>query len=271
MDVSAQKKSADVNHADAKQKEIAHGCEFTVLTESASFIHHGGPIRDALRLQYDRENASYDLLSVPSLKHATKDQAFVDLLVGDITTALSLHRAEKILVASLTIQPRQLIRYLKDRDDLRGRVAFKAFSVNRPRRLEEQQTLVVTCMDWRLHGANGIGMYVEKAFGVAQYGLFATAGAAKELVPGTARNDLFLSQLDLVASKGLKRVILLSHTDCGKYGGDVAFEGVERQREKLSADLDAAADAIATHWPKLRIERGIARTVRNRLAGIDRI
>jgi carbonic anhydrase len=244
MDVTAQKKDADVTNADAKQKELAQGCEITVLTESASFIHHGGPIRDALRLQYDRETASYDLLSVPSLK---------------------------ILVASLTIQPRQLIRYLKDREDLKGRVTFKAFAVNRPRRFEDQQTLVVTCMDWRLHGANGIDRFMGDAFNAPTYGVLATAGAAKELHPGTVRNDLFLSQLELVATKGLKRVILLSHTDCGKYGGDAAFGGTTAQRATLATDLEETARSIAEQYPKIKIERGIARTVRNTLVGVDRI
>ncbi len=271
MDVTAQKKAADVTNADAKQKELAQGCEITVLTESASFIHHDGPISDALRLQYDRETASYDLLSVPSLKHATKDQAHLDLLVTDIKTALSLHRAEKILVASLTIQPRQLIRYLKDRDDLRGRVTFKAFAVNRPRRYEEQQTLVVTCMDWRLHGASGIGRFMGETFNAPAYGVLATAGAAKELHPGTVRNDLFLSQMELIATKGLKRVILLSHTDCGKYGGDAAFGGITPQRATLSADIDATAKALAELFPKLKVEGGIARTVGNVLVGVDRL
>lgn len=271
MQVSAQRKPGVPPHADAKQKEIAHGCEITVLTESASFIHHGGTVTDALRLQYDRGSSRYDLLSVPSLKHATKDPKHVDLLVTDILTALSLHRAEKLLVAALTVHPRHLIRILKDRDDLRGRVQFKAFGVNRPRRLEEQHTLVVTCMDWRLHGVQGIGAYVGQAFGSPQYALLATAGAAKELHPGTTRNDLFLSQLGLMTSKGLKRVIFLSHTDCGKYGGDAAFDGREKQRTALVTGLETARQSLAEHFPKLKIELGIARTEQNRLMGVERV
>lgn len=253
-----------------RQHELAEGCDTTVITESAPFIYTAGgeTIRDASDQVFGTRPTRYDLLSVPSLKHLAKDQASIDLLAHDLATAIGLHGVEKLLVASLTVPPRPLIQRLKEHPSVPPRIRMKGFTLQRPRVIPDVKTMALTCMDWRLHGPGGFGSSFASLYDATGVSVLATAGAAKELAHDGPRYDMIMSQLELVAGK-IDRLVLVSHTDCGKYGGARAFANPEAEILALTADLEAAKARIAAALPKLKIKTAIAKTRGTRCLGVS--
>ncbi len=243
----------------AKQKEIAHGCDLTVITESMPYIHHGPLIGTAYGQVFKGEIGRFDLLSVPSGKHLLKDPEWIDAVASDLLAALDLHKVEKALVATHSTQPRPLIQRLEERADLRGRVRIKGFTLPYPRPYEETRTLVISCMDWRLHGRHGLVDQLTGTFSLSRFGILATAGGGKDLGTECGRSRMVMAQLETL-SRSLTRVIICSHTDCGKYGGDKAFAGADDQQERLVADLEASRARIRERFPRLQVQTAIALT-----------
>jgi len=258
--------------SDRKQHALAEGCDTTVVTESAPFIYQGGGdvLRDASDQVFGVRPSRYDLLSYPSLKHLVKERRWLDVLAHDLATAIGLHGVEKLLVASMSLPPRTLIQMLKEHDEVPERIKVKGFTLQRPRVMPDPKTLALTCMDWRLHGAAGFGSPFANAFDASGYSVLATAGAAKELAHDTPRSEMIFSQLELIAGK-IGRLVLVSHTDCGKYGGSKAFASAEVELRTLTADLEAARSRIQAAFPKLKISLGVARTKGTRCLGVDPI
>jgi hypothetical protein len=255
-----------------RERQLASACDLTVITESPPSVHSGGLLAEAIRRSFGTEARTYDLLSVPNLKLMLKDAGACAMLAEDVRTAVSLHRMERILVASVTVPPRQVIQRLKDQEALRGakNLRFKGFTIQRPRafRADEYRTLVVTCMDFRLQGPEGIGAFYDLV-GRVPFGLAATPGAAKDLAHPSTRRRVIAGQLAIAGGRGLKRVVLVSHEDCGKYGGRDAFASDANQRNTLAKDLLGGARWINECFPALEVTRAIARCDKRRILGID--
>ncbi|HTM68199.1 MAG TPA: hypothetical protein VL426_02765 [Candidatus Binatia bacterium] len=253
-----------------RQHDLAEGCDTTVVTEAAPFIYHGGGdvLRDAADQVFNQRPARYDLLSYPSLKHLTKEQRWIDILAHDVATAIGLHGVEKLLVAAHTVPPRNVILRLKENPAVPARLRVKGFTLQRPRVMPDPKVMALTCMDWRLHGAAGFGSQFANAFEASGYSVMATAGAAKELAHESPRSEMLFSQFELVAGK-VGTLVLVSHTDCGKYGGARAFASPEAELRTLTDDLEAARSRILAAFPKLKVRIGIARTKGTRCNGVD--
>lgn len=253
-----------------REQQLADGCDTTVITEAAPFVFSadGEMIRTASDYAFNARPPRFDLLSFPSLKHLMKEKEWIDLLAHDVATALGLHRAEKVLVAPLTIQPRPLIQRLRECEGIPEDLKVKGFTLRRPRIQPDAKLMAVTCMDWRLHMPGGVGAQLATRYDVPAPSIFATAGAAKELAHDSVRSRMAFAQLELVAGK-IGRLVLLSHTDCGKYGGSKAFESPDAELRTLTADLDAARARIEAAFPKLKVLTAIARTKGHRCLGID--
>lgn len=72
--------------------------------------------------------------------------------------------------------------------------------------------------------------------------MLTTAGVAKELGEATPRRDLITAELrSLKAKYGISELVLLSHQDCGKYGGSIAFAGPLAEAERYCSDMTAAS------------------------------
>jgi hypothetical protein len=71
-----------------------------------------------------------------------------------------------------------------------------------------------------------------------------------------------------VAGK-LDRLVLVSHTDCGKYGGSKAFSSPDAELRKLTEDLEAARSRIYASFPKLKVRLAVARTKGTKCGGVQ--
>jgi len=118
---------------------------------------------------------------------------------------------------------------------------------------------VVWCYDDRFYK-------LLKAFGKQEgwknIDLVKVAGGAKDLAVGTeaspsvmAARDFLLGQITTsIRLHGTKRVVLMTHRDCGAYGGSKSFtaaaiaggEGVDAELVQHEAQLKAAKDFVAS-------------------------
>jgi carbonic anhydrase len=53
---------------------------------------------------------------------------------------------------------------------------------------------------------------------------------------------------------GIKKVILMNHTDCGAYGGRAAFPDRHAERAGHRTDMEEAKKLILSFYPDLEVE-----------------
>jgi len=233
-----------------KQEDIAHGCAITVVTEP-HFVVQRGLITKTLRRTFPAVCASpagdtrYDLLSAPGLDEIVDDNIRLELLVEDILTAVSLHQAEYLTVIAEEGTQARLLDRLSLVPDLSSLI-MNGCRVPSPKTVGGG-LLALTCMDWRLHGYGGFLQELHRTTGQRVGGVMTIPGAAKDLTACTVRGRLAAAALyDLVGS-GFRQVIIVSHTDCGKYGGHAGFAGADEENERLIGDLRQTAAFLRTH------------------------
>jgi carbonic anhydrase len=104
---------------------------------------------------------------------------------------------------------------------------------------------VLHCMDFRLQKA--IHSYLDEKGVLGDCDIVAVAGAAKGIVEPAkpAEKEYLLTQLELsIKLHGTKVVYLMNHTDCGAYGGAMAFDTQEEEAEHHFAHMEKAAAVI---------------------------
>lgn len=112
-------------------------------------------------------------------------------------------------------------------------------------------TIVLQCIDFRFWGKLIDHL---KNGGVDKFDHISLAGGAKNLVDEDTRAIVF-KQLDICTQKhDGETIYLVSHIDCGAYGGSAAFESIEKERERLIADLRGAKTIIEEKYPQLEIK-----------------
>ncbi|MBI4458002.1 hypothetical protein HY633_03510 [Candidatus Uhrbacteria bacterium] len=237
----ARRLKSDRTKADEK---IAKGCDVTVVTAADPLIHHRNVIPAAIKQAFGADSR-YDLLSFPDFPAAFDDGA-VAQLAHDVETAISLHRVEKVLVLEPDGKGQPYAALLAHH--FRGtKVEVKSAPTFVGER-RSYRTLVVTCMDWRLHGEGGFLTRCLRSM-PEEYGIMTVPGVVKDLAAG----DKFRSRwvrgqiLNGVLNRGVERIMLVSHTDCGKYGGSAAFrhnylDEIQALREDLRLAVRLAAD-----------------------------
>lgn len=239
------------------QERIAQACGTIVLADSLADIHLSGHVPAWVSCKTG--SSRYDLVSLPRLE--AYHERTVEILAEDIGTAVSLHRNEKLLVYAAVLDD-AFVDALKDRLSplLEATLSMEAYEVGRGRDigLEGSETLVISCMDWRLHGPEG-GLIASlgEALGedASRFDLLATAGGGKELTRSFPRWPLIR---DKIRESGAKRVIVLSHTDCGKYGGSTSFCSGPHELAALTGDLNGAITSLIATETCLDVRCGIA-------------
>lgn len=99
-----------------------------------------------------------------------------------------------------------------------------------------------------------------KAFGKQEgfknIDLVKSAGGAKGLANGPSPDrDFLLNQIKLsIQLHGTKRVILMTHRDCGGYGGSKSFADAEAEATAHEAQLAAAREFIAMQVPDITVD-----------------
>lgn len=119
---------------------------------------------------------------------------------------------------------------------------------------------VVWCFDDRFYK-------LLKAFGKQEgwqhIDLVKVAGGARDLAAvrpdgtPTSAGEFLLAQIKAsIRLHGTRRVILMTHRDCGAYGGSKAFSGPEGERTALGVELAAAAMCVidALDNPGIRVD-----------------
>jgi carbonic anhydrase len=115
-------------------------------------------------------------------------------------------------------------------------------------------------MDFRLGRA--IKNYLETNNLLNNADLVSAAGGVKNLVNPQSRNDADFVMRQIEISKrlhGIKKVILLSHTDCGAYGERTAFADEQAELECHIQDLKKAESLIKQKFPDLEIQLNLAK------------
>lgn len=242
---------------EGKQEEIAHSCALTVITDPRSAVRPDALARSLRRsfpaaCSAPAAETRYDLLAVADLDEVADDGVRFELLVEDVRTAISLHRTEYLAIITEEATQARLLEKLRGVPELAGVTMGGC-------RVPSSKTaggglLALTCMDWRLHGRGGFIESFRRAFGDYPDGLLTIPGAAKDLNTATVRGRTAVASLYELAGSGFDRLVLVSHTDCGKYGGCAAFAGAAEEAGRLAADLRRAAAFLRIH---LEIEIGL--------------
>lgn len=248
------------------QNTIAHDCKTTVLTVASSAVRRS----DALPAWVKRKTGSsdYDLLTVPNFLWVNEPDA--SIIASDIAAAVALHNGERLL-SYVDANVEGMLDFIRGclPEDVRNDVRFE-LPYEIPSRLprDHSDTVVIACMDFRLHRRDAMMRALGDALGEDARGfdLFATAGGAKELHRGHPRFDFVMTQ---VAQTGYCRIILLSHEDCGKYGGMNAFTNSAHEMAALSGGLNDGLRVLSARLaPFSEIRCGIVRLDKDTVDGI---
>ncbi|MFA5133634.1 MAG: carbonic anhydrase [Patescibacteria group bacterium] len=115
--------------------------------------------------------------------------------------------------------------------------------------------ILIRCMDWRLKEGDDVLDWVEKNFG-KKYDDPTYAGGVKDLISpkNPAFTDHILESIRISYDlHGVRKAVLMNHTDCGAYGGKAAFESPEAEEDQLIDDLKASAGLIKNRWPDMEV------------------
>lgn len=122
------------------------------------------------------------------------------------------------------------------------------------------ENALVQCIDFRFR--DDTERFATELFGTPDYDLYSWPGSAKKIADDSIR-EITLSQLSVCADlHNAKRLVLVSHTDCGAYGGKEAFESIDDERKKLIDDLNKARDYIKGSFPSVEVELYLLDTYR---------
>lgn len=113
-------------------------------------------------------------------------------------------------------------------------------------------TLVITCIDYRFAIENQV--FINEKLGLKDnYDYISIPGSILNLID-TETRDLVLSKFALSVRLHLvKRIVIISHKDCGGYGGSASFGSELAEHEILCADLRKARDLFLENYPTLEV------------------
>lgn len=113
-------------------------------------------------------------------------------------------------------------------------------------------TLLITCIDYRFTAANQ--EFINDTLKLRDnYDHVSIPGSIYNLVnPET--QELLFSKFELsVRLHLIKRIVIISHKDCGGYGGSASFGSEIAERETLTTDLKNARRLLIEKYPTLEV------------------
>lgn len=114
-------------------------------------------------------------------------------------------------------------------------------------------TLVITCIDYRFAIANQD--FANDTLGLRDnYDHISIPGSIYNLVNPETRSLLFSKFALSVSMHLINRVVIISHRDCGAYGGSVTFGSEIAEYETLTTDLKMARELFLEKYPTLKVE-----------------
>ncbi|MDE1888671.1 MAG: hypothetical protein KGJ87_01310 [Planctomycetota bacterium] len=113
-------------------------------------------------------------------------------------------------------------------------------------------TLVITCIDYRFAAANQD--FINEKLGLKDnYDHISIPGSIYNLVNPETRDLLFSKFALSVKLHLINRVIIITHKDCGAYGGSASFGSEIAENETLCADLRKAKALLIEKYPTLEV------------------
>lgn len=128
-----------------------------------------------------------------------------------------------------------------------------ATAINPETSRSDCDTLLITCIDYRYAFANQ--EFINETLGLKDnYDHISIPGSIYNLVnPET--QDLLFSKFSLSVKLHLiNRVVIISHRDCGGYGGSASFGSEISEYETLCADLRKARALLIEKYPTLEVK-----------------
>lgn len=110
----------------------------------------------------------------------------------------------------------------------------------------------VVCIDFRFR--DKMASFLEGLFGTARFDFFSWPGAAKKIADESTRANAIADIAVCIDKHQAERLVVISHTDCGAYGGSSAFASKDDEVAKLSQDLRAAREALVESFSDLSVE-----------------
>lgn len=127
----------------------------------------------------------------------------------------------------------------------------KTFSFQSPTEHYAAHDCVLWCFDDR-----ETPLLIAYTKGMGKFDLIKIAGGAKALAgdPSPDR-DFVLGQIKAsIRLHGVKRVILMTHRDCGAYGGSKAFTSEDAEKGYHQAQLATAKKFVESEIPGIQVE-----------------
>ncbi len=114
------------------------------------------------------------------------------------------------------------------------------------------RALIISCIDFRFH--TKIRQYAEDNGILDNYDLLAVAGSVKDI----DKDEFLIKQIEISYNlHKIKEVHILSHQDCGAYGGSSKFSSTEEEYETYKRDQDKAEYIILSKFPDLTVYKNI--------------
>ena len=122
-------------------------------------------------------------------------------------------------------------------------------------------TLVITCIDYRFAIANQ--EFINNTLGLKDnYDHISIPGSIYNLVKPETQELLFSKFALSVKLHLINRVVIISHKDCGGYGGSASFGSEISEYETLCADLRKARALLIEKYPTLEVNLYLESLVR---------
>ncbi len=113
-------------------------------------------------------------------------------------------------------------------------------------------TLVITCIDYRFASANQ--NFINEILKLKDnYDHISIPGSIYNLVNPETRELLFSKFALSVKLHLINRVVIISHKDCGAYGGSATFGSEIAENETLCTDLRNARALLIEKYPTLEV------------------
>jgi carbonic anhydrase len=127
-----------------------------------------------------------------------------------------------------------------------------ATAINPETSRSDCDTLAITCIDYRYAFANQ--EFINETLGLKDnYDHISIPGGIYNLVNPETRELLFSKFALSVKLHLINRVVVISHKDCGAYGGSASFGSEIAENENLCADLRNARVLLIEKYPTLEV------------------
>lgn len=111
---------------------------------------------------------------------------------------------------------------------------------------------LIQCIDFRFRAMTE--KFSVDLFQTSDFDLYSWPGAAKKLADDDTRSAA-MRDIDIcIGLHSTEKIAIVSHMDCGAYGGSKAFASPDEEKKVLTRDLHTARDLILEKHPNVKVE-----------------